>query len=1220
MMQEKQLIQGAKGGGKGGGGSARVAVESPNTLQSKQFARVIDLVSEGEIGGLVNGLKSVYLDETPIQNNDGTYNFTGINIQGRVGTQGQTAIAGFTAAESENSVNTEIKYNQSVTRTITNKNVNATRVTVSLPALTYQNMTNGDLSGNSVEIAIDIQNNGGGFVAQPLRTVIDKASFSIVNGDAFMQQASDYITMTVIWASTTSSYYRNGSYESGRVEIQYRLKGSSNAWVVAETYTFSGRWTRVQTQQQYNYGFMSAFGWYGYSWSAPSETKQFSFTLPKAQYEFRTVVVSGTGDANITDGEITVPAYTDIISGKTTSKYQRSYYIQLPAGGSWDIRIRRITADATTSNVQNKTYWDSFTEIIDAKLTYPNSAIFGLEVDAQQFSNIPTRGYEINGILLKVPTNYDPLLRTYSGTWNGQFKVAWSNNPAWVFYDLVTNDRYGLGEFISTSQIDKWTLYSIAKYCDELVDDGFGVAEPRFTMNLYIQTRKDAYRVLSNIASAFRAVLNWSAGSIIAIQDAPSDPVALFNAANVIDGAFNYQGSSGRTRHTVALVTWNDPDDAYSQKIEYVSDHEGIARYGIQQTEVVAFGCTSRGQAHRFGKAILYTERMETETVSFRTGLDGTLVYPGAIIHTHDTTRAGKRMGGRIISATTNTIAIDAPITIESGKIYELSLTLPDGSIATREIIAGLGETTSFTFSEALSAIPQADSIWILSASDLVPETWRVISMTEVDQTQIEITAVSHRPDKYDAIEKDLTLQPLPISVIKTSAPDAPINLQISESLYLAALSAIAVKATLSWNPVITAVSYIVTYRFGEENPVQVQTADTTIDIQPLQEGTYTFGVQAVNALGRKSQSNIITKVIYGKQLPPADVENFQLSAINGAAHFSFVPSPDIDVQVGGHMVIKHASTLTGANWNNSIEVSASVPGNASSVVLPLMSGTYLAKWVDSSGNESKNATFITTNAPDLLNMNAVEEINEHPAWTGTKTNVLYFSDRDGVMLDSYNLVSQMTDNISLWPKISAIGGVANSGEYLSLNIVDLGQIATSRILASMSVEGFDTGDFIGQRTDLISLWPSITGAVINDAFVRLFIRTTDDNPNTSPVWSDWMPFNVGDWTARAYQFKVTFTSNFSTHNVVLKALTITVDMPDKLDSANNIVSGLGIKHVDYIVGFMSVKALAVTAENMQTGDYHVITNKTAAGFDIAFKNASGAYISRTFDFIARGY
>jgi predicted phage tail protein len=471
---------------------------------------------------------------------------------------------------------------------------------------------------------------------------------------------SNKFSIDVSWSGITG--ISTSITQTAVVELQYRLAGSST-WIPLEQHTFSGRITAYQYQNQNNNAFGIGYtytNYWGYStgYAAPSGTKTFSFAPSKAKYEFRVVQLSGYGTSKINSGIIDIDAYTDIISGKTISRYQKSYSIALPAGGPWDVRLRRITDDATTANIQNKTYWDSYTEIIDAKLRYPNSAICGIEIDAQQFNNIPSRGYEIDGILIKVPVNYDPITRTYSGVWNGTFKTAWSNNPAWVFYDLITTNRYGLGDFIAESQVDKWALYQIAQYCDEMIDDGFGASEPRFTVNLYLQTREEAYRVLNNLASTFRAINYWSSGAVTTVQDAPSDPIALFTAANVIGGAFNYQGSSARTRHTVALVSWNDPEDSYAQKVEYVADDEGIARYGVQQTDVVAFGCTSRGQAHRFGKSILYTERMESEVISFRTGLDGVLVYPGAVINTHDVIRAGKRFGGRIMAATDSDITL----------------------------------------------------------------------------------------------------------------------------------------------------------------------------------------------------------------------------------------------------------------------------------------------------------------------------------------------------------------------------------------------------------------------------------------------------------------------------------------------------------------------------------------------------------------------------------
>lgn len=1228
---KKQLVQGAGGGGKGKGGRGRVAVESPNTLQSKQYARVLDLLSEGEIKGLVNGMKSIYLDETPIQNADNTYNFSGVVFDSRNGTQIQSPINGFTQTEAETSVGTEIKKNVSVTRTVSNSNNTSLRVTVSLPALTYQNTSNGDLSGSSVELAIDVQNNGGGFVAQPLRIVQSTADFVIDNAGIGKNVVdSNKFSIEVGWTGVSNipgSFNDTRITQTATVELQYRLVGSST-WLPLEQHTFSGRITAYQRQNTYSYNSfagivtvpMTGFGAYSTGYAAPAGTRTFNFAPSKAKYEFRVVQLNGYGTSKINSGIIDIDAYTDIISGKTISRYQKSYTIALPASGPWDIRLRRITDDATTANIQNKTYWDSYTEIIDAKLRYPNSAICGIEVDAQQFNNIPTRGYEIDGLLIKVPVNYDPITRVYSGAWNGTFKTAWTNNPAWVFYDLVTTDRYGLGEFISESQVDKWALYQIAQYCDEMIDDGFGASEPRFTVNLYLQTREEAYRVLNNLASSFRAINYWANGSVTTVQDAPSDAIALFTAANVIDGAFNYQGSSARTRHTVALVSWNDPEDSYAQKIEYVADDEGIARYGVQQTDVVAFGCTSRGQAHRFGKSILYTERMESEVISFRTGLDGAMVYPGAVIQTHDVIRAGKRFGGRVTLATDADITLDAEVTIEAGKNYELSCVLPDGTIESKIVTTAASTTNTLHVSPAFSQAPQADAVWILAANDLIPESWRVISVSEIDKTMLEVTAMAYRADKYDAIESDITLVPLPISTLKASSPDTPVGLSVSESLYVAALGVVGVKATASWNIVNNATEYVLEYVGENGNPVTITTSNTTIDIQPIAEGTYTFSVRAVNVLGRKSQSSSINKTIYGKTLPPEDVQNFQLSAINGAGHFTFTPSQDIDVQVGGYLTIKHSSLLVGATWNNAIEIGERIPGNASSAVIPLLSGTYFAKWFDSSGNESVNATSIVTNAPDLLNMNVVETITENPAWLGNKTNICYLPSQGGLVLDSENTIGEMLTNISTWPKFGSLGGISHLGEYLAENIIDLGDFYTSRITASILSAGFDSGDYLSARTDLISLWPSISGDVITNAFVKLYIRTTEDDPNASPTWSDWSLFYVGDWAARAYQFKVEFTSNAPTENVALQALSISIDMPDRFDSGDNIASGAGIKHVTYNLNFKAVKALAVTAENMATGDIYLITNKTANGFDIEFKNSSGSAISRTFDYISRGY
>jgi predicted phage tail protein len=595
------LIIGAGGGGKGGGGaSARVAQEAPDSLRSKAYARVVDLISEGEIEGLVDGLQSVYLDDTPIQNADGTTNFSGVTLETRDGTQQQSYVPGFSSVENEVPVGVEIKASQSVVRSITDPDVDAARIKVSVGQLTNQDTTNGDLNGSSVTFAIDRQVSGGGFV-------------EVIN---------------------------------------------------------------------------------------------------------------------------------DTISGKTTTKYQRSYYVPLIGSGPWEIRVRRITADSTSSAIQNKTYLDSYTEVVESKLRYPNSALVALRVDASQFSAIPRRSYDMKLLRVRVPVNYDPGTRAYSGVWNGTFKIAWTDNPAWCFYDLVTSTRYGLGGYIPESQVDKWALYRVAQYCDQLVPNGLGGFEPRFTCNLYLQTREQAYKVVQDMASIFRGMVYWSGGAITVTQDAPSDAVYQFAPGNVVDGEFAYQGSSAKARHTVALVTWNDPDDFYRQKVEYVEDAAGIARYGIVQSDVVALGCTARGQAHRVGKWLLFSEQSESEIVTFRTGLEGAVVRPGDVIKVADPVRGGMRLGGRIAGATVSTVTIDQELPADLP--WRLSVVLPNGVVEERLVGPVSGRTLTVTI--PFSTVPQVDAIWVLASSIIEPQLFRVVAVAERDPGVHEVTALAHNP------------------------------------------------------------------------------------------------------------------------------------------------------------------------------------------------------------------------------------------------------------------------------------------------------------------------------------------------------------------------------------------------------------------------------------------------------------------------------------------
>jgi predicted phage tail protein len=747
------LIIGAGGGGKSGGGSARVAQEAADSLRSTAYARVVDLVCEGEIEGLVQGLQSVFLDDTPVQNADGSYNFSGVTLESRPGTQQQGYIPGFASVENEVAVGVECKFGQPVVRSITDPDVDAVRLKVSMPALTLQDTTNGDLNGTSVSYVIDVQSAGSGFVQ----------------------------------------------------------------------------------------------------------------------------------------------VITDTVSGKTTSRYQRSYYVPLPGSGPWDVRLRRLTEDATQSSLQNKTFLDSYTEVIESKLRYPNSALMALRVDASQFNSIPRRSYDLKLLRVRVPNNYVSETRSYTGIWDGTFKVAWSDNPAWCFYDLVTNTRYGLGNYIPESQVDKWALYRVAHYCDELVPDGLGGYEPRFTCNLYLQTREQAYKVVQDMASVFRGMAYWSGGAITVTQDAPQDPVYQFTAANVIDGEFAYQGSSAKARHTVALVSWVDPEDFYRQKVEYVEDVSGIARYGVVQADVVAMGCTSRGQANRVGKWLLYSEQSESEIITFRTGLEGAVVRPGDVIQVADPSRGGMRLGGRIAAATTTSVTLDQDLPADLP--WRLSVILPDGTVQERQVGANFNGANGrmLTVTIPFSMAPQTDAIWVLASTIVEPQLFRVVSVAERDPGVHEVTALAHNPGKYAAIEEGLALQPRAITVL-SDMPAVPTGLSMQESLYRVKDRA-QVLVQLSWAEVPTAIAYRLSYRVGGGNFISLPlTSANYIEIRDAQEGDYEFSLRAIGITRKESAPATLSATVLGKTLPPSDVSGFTVQRRMTDLLLSWDELPDADL------------------------------------------------------------------------------------------------------------------------------------------------------------------------------------------------------------------------------------------------------------------------------------------------------------------------------------
>lgn len=697
----------AYGGGGKGGGSSRQPVEHPDNLRSIARARVLLLMSEGPIQGAATGngnfLKSIYLNGTQAQNEDGSLNFPDIGLGYTLGTQDQNYIKGFPASENTVNVGVPLQAGRPWTQQITNSQLSAVVVNVGVNQLVQVNEENMDRTGTVVNYRVQLQVGTGAFTD-----------------------------------------------------------------VVAGGFSFDG---------------------------------------------------------------------------KTTTGYERSHRINLPPATRWAIRVIRDTPDSTSDTLQNATYIGSYVEVIDAKLRYPMSALVGISIDAEHFSGgVPTVAFRGKGRIVSVPDNYNPETRTYSGVWSGGFKNAWTNNPAWIFYDLVTNDRYGLGRRITRAQIDRYTLYQIGRYCDEMVPDGFGGTEPRFTCNVYIQKASDALRVISDLASIFRGMSYWAAGLVRVSADIPSDPVHSFTNANVKDGAFVRTSSGLRQRYSVAAVSYNDMTDFGRQKVEFVQDDSAVARYGIRELQVTAFGCTSRGQAHRVGKYALVTAKVETGGIKFTVGLEQMKIQPSDVIRVHDQHRAGRRQAGRIkerVSA--NSLIVDDA----GGARVGDTIFIDDYSA---NINAINGNTISVS-----AALPTdiAQKVWAVESSNLKPELFRVISIKEISGNGIEyeIEAVEHNPSKYSAVDYGTKLESFPTTVIPSRAQDAPRNVKIS-SYFVIREGVSSHTLRITFDKPKGAVSYEVQFRRNNSEWVNLPTTSSnSVEVDNVYAGSYEARVRAINSL-----------------------------------------------------------------------------------------------------------------------------------------------------------------------------------------------------------------------------------------------------------------------------------------------------------------------------------------------------------------------------------
>lgn len=1066
-----ELITGSGGGGgKGGGGSsARTPVEAPDSLRSRQHVRVMNAICEGEIDGLVGGVQGIYFDDVPLQNTDGSFNFSDVSIDARSGTQYQTYIP-LTGLEAEQSVGVELKQWISIERAVTDTDVDAVRITVSVPQLSEQNTQTGDTNGSAVSFKIE------------------------------------------------------GKLDTG-------------AW-----------------------------------------------------YDLCEDIV---------------------IAGKTMSRTQSSYYLRLPASGGLPryVRVTRTSTDSTSAAIQNRLFFDSMTLLWDEKLRYPNTVMVGISIDAQQFSSIPRMSFMVAGLKVLVPTNYDRDTRTYTGSWDGTFKRVWTDNPAWIWYDMLTNTRYGLGGLLDSVLIDKYSLYSISQYCDQMVPNGYGGVEPRFTCNLALTTQQDAWKLVNDMVSVFRAICFWAGGSLTAVQDAPRSSRYLFNNSNVVGGDFSYQSVASDQRYNVAAVTWNDPLQQYKQSVELVERPELIAKWGrIQQSDVVAVGCTSRGQARRLGRWLLYAE---SEAVTFGVGADGAIPLPGDVIDVADANRAGARNGGRLLAGSTaSALLLDAPIGLAGAGV--VGVVMPDGSYVSKAVTVAAG-ATSISLSPPLSTAPLATAPWVFSTPALETQKFRVIGISEGDDGTYAISAVAYDPDKFNEVDLGTPDTDNPTSIVNLGKPDAVGQLTFTESLYDTGTGLAAARLTVSWTPPARAMRYQVEVKKPGGNwEFVAEIATPSIDFDSASSGLWSLRVTSKSVLGLAGPAPIQTYTAQALLAPPSALEGLRLDVINSVATLAWEPVPELDVKLGGSINIRH-SRNTSATWDSALPLTE-VAGRSTSTVVSLLPGKYLARAVDSSGVGGP-VIEVWSDAQVPLPANVVLTITESPAFTGAMVNAAAGS---GVLkMAAIGLFDDVADVDAVLGEIDKFGGSALSMTYSFAEPADLLHVYDCRLTADVVAALYDDGTYVDTIADFDSLI-SIDGDPPNGASLSLWVRTSDVSP---AVWSAWKPFVVGDYRARQFDFQLRGSVVQASNWIDVTKLEVVIDMPDRIESGNDISVPVGGLTITYSPPFNASPAVSLTAQGLFPGDYFDVSAKTATGFTVFIRNSSGVAKSGcSIDYISKGY
>ena len=1142
-------------------------------LNSVTTIKVLDLLCEGPIGGVVDGLQGTYLNETPIQNSDGTYNFkpedissasyVGAARQGKTywfndGTSQIVEVnqeIGENYSEDLNSNNEVInrKYGSgSVTRQVTDPTVDNVELLFTIPKLysvAQESLAKGQLFGGTLQILIYVQAKGSG-------TGFQLASNKTITG------------------VSTNNY----QYSTGIINLR-------------------------------------TFG------AGPWNIKVQKVDLGEGHFEIKYTSFQDT------------PQNTPI-----------------------------------ASNRGNQIIWSSYTETISQNVNYNYSALNELAISTKAFNSLPSRAYLIRGRLVQIPTGAtvlgDGSLAFNDSSFNGAVQTAekWTSCPVCCFYDLLTNRRYGAGQFITSANLSWIDLYPIAKYANQRVTNPDGTTEPRFSCNVVIGDRAEAYNVLMDMASVFRGILFWSNNVIqVAADHGNLDGTALaashiYTNANVVGGVFEYSGSSLKTRSTSVHVRYNDPENFYRPNVVVVEDAALIAKYGYIVKELIGFGCTSKWQAQRVGLWTLKTEALDDEVISFSTGLQGAVVLPGQIFAVADSLRQGTRISGRVSSSTTSAIVADQSITLPSGSNPQLTCLLPNGTVETRNISSVSGSTINV--SSSFTTAPNAQSIWSITTSGVANQKFRCISASDNGDGTYAITGLVHNDSIYSSVDNGQNLQ-FPDITTFDAAPPSVKNVAFSAGQVRDG-TVLTTQVNVSWAKGAGGATfgYEISYNTSQGNRKIVRTNNPSLEITGLPPGFQLLVSVVAFGLGFKKAAPAVEATFTvpsfastsnpdgSFQLLPEDPQNVTIEQI---ANNQVMLRWSRPTAAAGFLtaIIRHSTKTDGTGeWQDSTLLTDRVGAETTYALLPKIDGEYLLKFQDPAGLRSQNATSVIFDQPDAippLSITTVREDTTLPPYQGQFDGAFYSDEYDAVVIDGTQTIDEVLD-------FDAIGAMDFSGEqrlggrYYFTNIVDLGAKFTVDFRRTLTTRGLYPADTVDSRSALLDRWSDFDGALADDTSAEVYFRSSDvatvdtfmlledgdkllleSSPDRFELESDidfgeWFPMYNGSYAGRQFQFKVELTSARTDQTPLIDELGFEMVMQSRTENSATITSGAGSYAVTYAKAFYQTPALGLTAFNLNTGDYYVITSASRTGFTVTFRNSAGTAVSRQFQYVANGY